>query len=30
VFRVRVVSQGEYQSWLAAATRRGQAGQPGT
>jgi cytochrome c oxidase subunit 2 len=29
VFRVRVVSQGEYQSWLAAATRRGQAGQPG-
>ncbi|HEV8425509.1 MAG TPA: cytochrome c oxidase subunit II [Actinomycetes bacterium] len=30
VFRVRVVSQGEYQSWLAAATRRGSAGQPGT
>jgi cytochrome c oxidase subunit II len=30
IFRVRVVSQGEYQSWLAAATRRGQAGQPGT
>jgi cytochrome c oxidase subunit 2 len=30
VYRVRVVSQGEYQSWLAAATRRGAAGQPGT
>jgi cytochrome c oxidase subunit 2 len=30
VFRVRVVSPGEYQSWLAAATRRGQAGKPGT
>jgi cytochrome c oxidase subunit II len=30
VFRVRVVTQGEYQSWLAAATRRGAAGQPGT
>ena len=30
VFRVRVVSQGEYQSWLAAETRRGAAGQPGT
>ena len=30
IFRVRVVSQGEYQSWLAAASRRGQAGQPGT
>jgi cytochrome c oxidase subunit 2 len=30
VFRVRVVNQGEYQSWLAAATRRGSAGQPGT
>jgi cytochrome c oxidase subunit II len=30
VFRVRVVSQGEYQNWLAAATRRGSAGQPGT
>jgi len=30
VFRVRVVSQGEYQSWLAAAARRGSAGQPGT
>jgi cytochrome c oxidase subunit II len=29
VFRVRVVSQGEYQSWLAAA-RRGSAGRPGT
>ena len=29
-FRVRVVSQGEYQSWLAAAARRGSAGQPGT
>jgi cytochrome c oxidase subunit 2 len=28
-FRVRVVTQGEYQSGLAAATRRGQAGQPG-
>jgi cytochrome c oxidase subunit 2 len=30
VFRVRVVTQGEYQSWLAAASRRGAAGQPGT
>src|SRR3712207_6230276 len=30
VFRVRVVSQGEYQSWLAAETRRGAGGQPGT
>ena len=30
LFRVRVVSQGEYQNWLAAATRRGSAGQPGT
>jgi cytochrome c oxidase subunit II len=30
VYRVRVVSQGEYQSWLAAETRRGAAGQPGT
>ena len=30
VFRVRVVEQGAYQSWLAAATRRGSAGQPGT
>jgi cytochrome c oxidase subunit 2 len=29
VFRVRVVTQGEYQTWLAAA-RRGSAGQPGT
>jgi cytochrome c oxidase subunit 2 len=29
VFRVRVLNQGEYQSWLAAA-RRGAAGQPGT
>jgi cytochrome c oxidase subunit 2 len=29
-YRVRVVTQGEYQSWLAAASRRGQAGQPGT
>jgi cytochrome c oxidase subunit 2 len=30
VFRVRVVTQGEYQSWLAAESRRGQVGQPGT
>jgi cytochrome c oxidase subunit II len=30
IYRVRVVSQGEYQSWLAAAARRGAAGQPGT
>jgi cytochrome c oxidase subunit 2 len=30
VFRVRVVTQGEYQNWLAAASRRGSAGQPGT
>jgi cytochrome c oxidase subunit 2 len=30
VFRVRVVNQGQYQSWLADATRRGAAGQPGT
>ena len=30
VFRVRVVSQGEYQSWLAETTRRGAARQPGT
>jgi cytochrome c oxidase subunit II len=30
VFRVRVVSQNQYQSWLAAAARRGSAGQPGT
>jgi cytochrome c oxidase subunit 2 len=30
LFRVRAVSQGEYQSWLAETTRRGSAGQPGT
>jgi cytochrome c oxidase subunit II len=30
VFRVRVVTQSDYQSWLAAAARRGSAGQPGT
>ena len=30
VFRVRVVDEGAYQSWLAAATRRGSAGKPGT
>jgi cytochrome c oxidase subunit II len=30
LFRVRAVSQGEYQSWLADTTRRGSAGQPGT
>jgi cytochrome c oxidase subunit II len=30
IYRVRVVTQGEYQSWLAAAARRGSAGQPGT
>ena len=30
VFRVRVLEQGAYQNWLAAATRRGSAGQPGT
>jgi cytochrome c oxidase subunit 2 len=30
VFRVRVVEEGAYQSWLAAAIRRGSAGQPGT
>jgi cytochrome c oxidase subunit II len=30
VFRVRVVSQGEFQSWLASATRSGSPGQPGT
>jgi len=30
VFRVRVVSQNQYQSWLTAAARRGSAGQPGT
>jgi cytochrome c oxidase subunit 2 len=29
-YRVRVVSQGEYQGWLAAETRRRLAGQPGT
>jgi hypothetical protein len=29
-YRVRVVTQGEYQTWLAAASRRGQAGRPGT
>jgi cytochrome c oxidase subunit II len=30
VFRVRVVTQGEYQRWLAAAMRSTAAGQPGT
>jgi heme/copper-type cytochrome/quinol oxidase subunit 2 len=30
VFRVRVVSQGEFQSWMANATRSGAPGQPGT
>jgi cytochrome c oxidase subunit 2 len=30
IFRVRVVTQGEYQSWLAAESRRGSAGEPGT
>ena len=30
VFRVRVVTPGEYQSWLAAARRSTAAGQPGT
>jgi cytochrome c oxidase subunit 2 len=30
IFRVRVVSQGEYQGWVAATARRGSAGQPGT
>jgi cytochrome c oxidase subunit II len=30
VYRVRVVTPGEYQSWLAAASRRGSAGRPGT
>jgi cytochrome c oxidase subunit 2 len=30
IFRVRVVSPGQYQSWLAETTRRGSAGQPGT
>jgi cytochrome c oxidase subunit II len=29
-YRVRVVTQGEYQGWLAAETRRRLAGQPGT
>jgi cytochrome c oxidase subunit II len=29
-FRVRVVTHGEYQSWLAETSRRGSAGQPGT
>jgi cytochrome c oxidase subunit II len=29
VFRVRVVSQGEFQSWTANATRSGSPGQPG-
>jgi cytochrome c oxidase subunit 2 len=29
-YRVRVVTQGEYQTWLAAAARRGQGGRPGT
>jgi cytochrome c oxidase subunit II len=29
-YRVRVVSPGEYQGWLAAETRRRLAGQPGT
>jgi cytochrome c oxidase subunit II len=30
VYRVRVVTQGAYQSWLAETSRRGSAGQPGT
>jgi cytochrome c oxidase subunit 2 len=30
VFRVRVLEQGAYQSWLAATTRRSSAGKPGT
>jgi cytochrome c oxidase subunit II len=30
MYRVRVVTQGEYQSWLAETSRRGSAGQPGT
>jgi len=30
VFRVRVVSQGEFQSWTASTTRSGSPGQPGT
>ena len=29
-FRVRVVSQGEFQSWTASATRSGAPGKPGT
>jgi cytochrome c oxidase subunit II len=29
-YRVRVVTPGQYQSWLAETTRRGTAGQPGT
>jgi cytochrome c oxidase subunit II len=29
LFRVRVVSQGEYQSWLATAAKTGAPGQPG-
>jgi cytochrome c oxidase subunit II len=29
VFRVRVVSQGDFQQWLAAAARTGATGQPG-
>jgi cytochrome c oxidase subunit 2 len=29
-YRVRVVNQGQYQTWLAETTRRGSAGQPGT
>jgi cytochrome c oxidase subunit II len=28
-FRVRVVSQGEYQQWLASAARTGATGPPG-
>lgn len=30
LFRVRVVSQGEFQSWLATATSSGAPGRPGT
>jgi len=30
VYRVEMVSQGRYQSWLAETTRRGSAGKPGT
>jgi cytochrome c oxidase subunit II len=30
VFRVRVVNQGEFQSWMANATRSGSPGRPGT